>query len=264
MFEFHSDKNIYFQYQYLTSKEFIIPFIDGVIDLSSPKRILEIGCAEAGVLKAFTESGHQCVGIELQPSRVRLAEQFMAEELAAGQVRFLAKDIYDIRLNEDIGYQFDIIILKDVIEHIHNQEVFMRKLKDFLTEEGVIFFGFPPWMMPFGGHQQISNVKLLSIMPYYHLLPMKIYRGILKLFGEQEKRIEDLIEIKQTGISIERFDKILRQEEYQLIKKQLFLTNPIYKYKFNLKVRKQNRLVGSIPFFRNFVSTCVYYLIRKA
>ena len=128
MFEFHKDNNIYFQYQYLTSKEYIIPFLEEEVNLAFPKRILEIGCAEAGVLKAFTELGHQCVGIELLPSRVKLAEQFMAEELSTGQVRFLAKDIYDINLKEDIGFQFDIIILKDVIEHIHNQELFMRKL----------------------------------------------------------------------------------------------------------------------------------------
>lgn len=263
MFEFHKDKNVYFSYQYYTSRDYIIPFISEFVNLEDRLDILEIGCAEAGVLKAFTEIGHQCVGIELSPSRVELAKQFMAQEMDDGKIRFLAKDIYDIKVDEDLGNKFDIIILKDVIEHIHNQEKFMGELKKFMKPEGIVFFGFPPWMMPFGGHQQISSKKILSVVPYYHLLPMPLYRGILKIFGEKPKNIESLAEIKDTGISIERFEKICRNEKYTILKKKFFLTNPIYKYKFNLKIRQQSRIIASIPWLRNFFTTAVYYVIRK-
>lgn len=263
MFDFHADKSVYFSYQYRTSKEYIIPYLSDVIDLTVPKNILEIGCAEAGVLKAFTEQGHHCMGIELSPSRVKLAEQFMAEEIKEGKIRFLAKNIYDIDISKDIGNRFDLIILKDVIEHIHDQAKFMSELKSFLNPGGVVFFGFPPWMMPFGGHQQISNIKLLSVTPYFHLLPKFIYKGILKLFKEKTSRIEDLLEIKETGISIERFETLLRKEQFEILKKKFFLTNPIYQYKFNLKVRKQFALISSIPWIRNFLTTCAYYVIRS-
>ncbi len=263
MFEFHSNKPKYFNYQYRTAKEYIIPFLQECFDVTPDLKVLEIGSAEAGVLKAFIENGNECMGIELSAARVELAEQFLQEEIAQQRVRFLAKNIYDIDIEKDIGHRFDLIILKDVIEHIPNQELFLAKLKDFLEPSGKVFFGFPPWQMPFGGHQQISSKKILSILPYYHLLPMPVYQGIFKLFGEREKRINDLIEIKETGISIERFERIFKKEGYTQLKRQLFLFNPIYQYKFNLKTRVQSRFISSIPVLRNFISTCAYYVIEK-
>lgn len=262
MFDFHSDKSTYFNYQYRTAKEYIIPFLKDSFELKPDLKVLEIGCAEAGVLKAFLENGHQCVGIELMETRVKLAEQFLEEEVKAGDVRFIAKNIYDIDIEKDIGHKFDLVILKDVIEHIHNQELFIGKLKDFLTPNGKVFFGFPPWQMPFGGHQQKCKSKFLSALPYYHLLPMSVYKGVMNVFGESDVKIENMAEIKETGISIERFERIFKQEGYTQLRRQLFLINPIYKFKFNLKPRHQIGLFSAIPVFRNFVSTCAYYVIE--
>ncbi len=263
MREFHKDKKRYFDMQYRTTKEYIIPYISDVVNLDMPIDVLEIGCAEAGVLKAFTESGHRTFGIELSEGRVKLAKEFLAKELSSGQFRIINKNIYDINIDDDIGNKFDLVILKDVIEHIHNQEKFMAKVADFLKPDGKIFFGFPPWMMPFGGHQQVCKSKFLSYLPYYHMLPMPIYKSILKLGGESPTTVEALVEIKETGISIERFNRILRKEAFKVEKHDLFLTNPIYKYKFGLKVRRQLKLIQGLPWIRNFVSTCAYYLISK-
>lgn len=263
MFDFHKDKNTYFNYQYRTSKEYIIPFLQKAFELKPEFKVLEIGCAEAGVLKAFTELGNECVGIELSPSRVALASKFMATEVAEKKVRFIVKDIYDINIEEDIGYTFDLIILKDVIEHIPNQELFLNRLKNFLSPEGKIFFGFPPWQMPFGGHQQICRNKFLSVLPYFHLFPKPIYKSILKLFNEPDTTISGLFKIKDTGISIERFERIIKDENYKLIQKQFFLINPIYTFKFNLKVKKQFSVIAAIPVLRNFLTTCAYYVISR-
>lgn len=262
MHGFHTDKKRYFQMQYESSKNYIIPFIKPHVDLSQSLNVLEIGCAEAGVLKAFTEQGHRCVGIELSPSRVALASDFMSREVQEGQIKFMAKDIYDIDVDRDIGHRFDVVILKDVIEHIHDQAKFIARLDAFLKPNGVVFFGFPPWYMPYGGHQQIATKKIL-MAPYYHILPMPLYKGILKLFGERQGRIDDLVEIKETAISIERFQRIIKKENFEIKERQFFLVNPIYKYKFNLKPRRQLPLLGSIPFFRNFVTTCAYYVVAK-
>ncbi len=263
MHEFHTDKPLYFDYQYRTSKEYIIPFLEQNNALGNNLKVLEIGCAEAGVLKAFTERGDICTGIELLSSRITLAKKFMADEVAEGKINFIVKDIYDIDIENDIGYKFDLIILKDVIEHIPEQEKFFKKLHDFLAANGKVFFGFPPWQMPFGGHQQVAKSKYLMYLPYFHLLPYVAYKGVLKMFGESEATIEGLVEIKDTGISIERFERIVKSEQYSIVKKQFFLFNPIYKYKFGVKPRLQLSFISQIPFVRNFFTTCAYYVIEK-
>jgi SAM-dependent methyltransferase len=261
MFDFHKDKKRYFEYQYLTSRDYILPFVQAFLDTTRPLQVLEIGCAEAGVLKAFTEQGHQCLGIELMEGRLELAGTFMAEEMEKGLIRFINKNIYDIEVDKDIGHRFDLILLKDVIEHIPRQDIFIHKLLDFLKPNGKVFFAFPPWYMPFGGHQQLCRSKILSKLPYYHLLPMPLYKGILKAFGEPASVQKDLEEIKATGISIERFERIAKKD-YRILKRELFLFNPIYQYKFNLQPRLQSNLLTPIPYVRDFLSTCAYYLIE--
>jgi hypothetical protein len=41
-----------------------------------------------------------------------------------------------------------------------------------------------------------------------------------------------------------------------------YFINPNYKFKFNLNPREQSKLISSIPFLRDFLTTTVYYLIE--
>lgn len=262
MFKFHQDKKRYFDIQYKNSKEFIIPFVKKYLEFETALKVMEIGCAEAGVLKAFIEEGHLCTGVELSLERIKTAKQFLKAEVKNNRVTFINHDIFDLLENPEYTHQFDLIILKDVIEHLPNQEEFISKLKSFLSPAGFIFFGFPPWQMPFGGHQQMCSNKLAAVLPYYHILPASIYKFLLKIFGESEGTINSLLEIKTTGISIERFKKIVKRTAYKIIAENHFLINPIYKYKFNLKPKRQFKLISAIVYLRNFMTTTSYYLIK--
>ncbi|TAL43989.1 MAG: class I SAM-dependent methyltransferase [Chitinophagaceae bacterium] len=258
MFEFHKDKQRYFEMQAENAEQYVIPFIEEAFPVKPGMRILEIGCGEGGVLKAFVEKGLTGVGVELVEERLVNAREFMKNELAAGKVTFISKDIYDVNAAQEFGGEFEIIVLKDVIEHIFEQKKLISRLKNFLKPGGVIYFGFPPWQMPFGGHQQICRNKLLANMPYYHLLPKSIYKGILNLAKQPSK---ELLEIKETGISIERFERIVKECDYKILHYTHYLVNPIYRYKFGWKARKQAGIIKAIPWVRNFFTTCVYYLI---
>lgn len=258
MFEFHADRKRYFDIQVQNTERYVLPFIEKVFSIKPGMRVLEIGCGEGGVLKAFIDKDCTGVGIELDESRLVNAREWMKDELQQGKVTFHSKDIYKAT-EADFGGAFDIIVLKDVIEHIHDQPKLIEWMKSFLTANGVIFFGFPPWYMPFGGHQQINKGKWLSKLPYYHLLPTPIYKWLLKSNGENWK---EMLEIKETGISIERFERICKEKGYNVINHTHFLINPIYEYKFGWKPKEQFGLIKAIPFVRNFFTTCVYYLIQ--
>jgi 2-polyprenyl-3-methyl-5-hydroxy-6-metoxy-1,4-benzoquinol methylase len=260
MFEFHADRKRYFDIQVSNATAYVLPFIEEQFPVQSGMRVLEVGCGEGGVLKAFTDRGCTGVGVEFDQIRIQWGKEWMKKEMEDGLLHFLARDIYDVDAVEELGGQFDIIILKDVIEHIHDQPRLIGRLKLFLKPEGVIFFGFPPWQMPFGGHQQICKNKWLSRLPYYHLLPTLLYRSILKTAGEN---VAEMMEIKQTGISIERFEKICKQQGYTLLHQRHYLLNPIYEWKFGWKPKTQFSWLQAIPYIRNFFTTCVYYTIRK-
>ncbi len=258
MFEFHGDRKRYFEIQVENTRNYVIPFIEKYKPIVAGTRVLEIGCGEAGVLKAFTDKGCIGVGVELDEPRLVMAREWMQEELNAQKISFISKDIYKVNVEEELKGKFDIIILKDVIEHIHDQPKLIGWMKSFLNKDGVIFFGFPPWQMPFGGHQQIMKGKFLSKLLWFHLLPAPLYKAILKTGKEN---VAEMMEIKETGISIERFEKIVSETGYSVVNKTHYLINPIYEYKFGWKPKKQNGLIQSIPWLRNFFTTCVYYLI---
>ncbi len=259
----HSDVQEMIRQQKENAAAYVIPFIETTATLNANTTLLEIGCGEAGVLLPFVEKGCTCVGVDLNNIRTERAQSIFAKEIASGKLTVLYKNIFDADFIAKYKGAFDVILLKDVIEHIPNQEEFVPQLKQFLKPKGQVFFGFPPWYMPFGGHQQLCKNKWASKLPYYHLLPMGLYLKILKWVGEDAGNINELKEIKQTGISLERFERIVNNSGFKIVNKQWFLINPIYKYKFGLKPRKQNWLFGAIPFIRNFVTTCGYYTIEK-
>lgn len=237
-----------------------MPFIEKTKPIGKGVNVFEVGCGEGGVLLPFYERGCYCLGVDLDSFRIDLANDFLGKEITTGNMEFLYKNIFDADFLARFEGHFDVIILKDVIEHIPDQQAFIIYLKKLLKKDGQIFFGFPPWYMPFGGHQQTAEHKL-AMIPWYHILPKPIYKAILKLIGENEGHIGELMEIYDTRISIERFERVIKRCGLKVLNKQHYLINPIYKYKFGLKPRKQWKLITYLPYLRDFVTTCVYYTV---
>ena len=258
MLEFHADRKRYFDIQVANAGKYVIPFIEEKFRINPGMRVLEIGCGEAGVLKAFLDKGCFGMGVELDEPRIEHAKEYLADDFAAGRVQFISKDIYQVDAEKELGGLYDVIVLKDVIEHIHDQSKLIGWMRNFLKPGGVIFFGFPPWYMPYGGHQQMCSSWLKKI-PWVHLLPKSIYGWLLK---KNRENADAFLEIKDTGISIERFERICKEQGYGVEHSRAYLLNPIYEWKFGWKGRKQIGLINAIPFIRNFFTTCVYYLIK--
>lgn len=259
MQERHRNRKLYFDEQAYTTQKYVIPYISQNCPITSDISVLEIGCGEGGNLKPFMDLGCKCVGIDLNEGQIENAKSYFADHPNVNNLELLYADIYDVHRDD---LQFDVIMLRDVIEHIHNQEKFMPFLKEFLKPDGIVFFAFPPWYMPFGGHQQICQSKI-SKTPFIHILPKQWYKSILSSAHEEAKTIEDLLEIKETGITIERFERIVKAEKFKTLQRDFFFINPNYEIKFHLKPRKTLPILRSIPYFRDFYTTAAYYLLKK-
>ena len=257
----HKDRQQYFNEQSESTQKYVVPYIEqGYTTIGKGCRVLEIGCGEGGNLQPFLEMHCECYGIELSEVSYNNALKFFENNLLKKHLILLNKNIYDVTPDE-LGGAFDVVFLRDVIEHIPEQEVFMKHLKNFIVPRGVVFFAFPPWRMPFGGHQQIIQKKWVSLIPYFHILPKPLYRFVLKILGSSKDEIQGLLEIAETGISIHRFEKILRQEKYKIIKKTHWLFNPNYQTKFGLKPRRVFKIF-QIPYLQDFYTTAMYYLLQ--
>ncbi len=259
MQERHKDRALYFKEQGETTSKYVIPYVDSVKKISTQTRVLEVGCGEGGNMSPFLDMGCEVVGVDISVTQIEKATQYL-KEAKYTKWQAIALDIYQVS-PEELG-EFDLIFLRDVIEHIPNQAAFFKIIKAFLKKDGVIFFGFPPWRMPFGGHQQNCDNKWLSSMPYYHVLPEFLYKGILRIFGESQEKIDALLEIKETGISISRFKSLLKKENFKVLKETYYLINPNYETKFGLK-QKVLPAFFRIPHLCDSYTTAMYSIIKK-
>ncbi len=259
--EHHGKPEIMFQQQLDNARQYVVPFVQQVKSEIKNLKVLEVGAGEGGVLCAFAELGADCTGLELAYWRVDRGKGYANDFISKFKLDLRVGNFYDEKIQSEFNKSFDVVILKDVIEHLSNQESVMKILKQFLKPDGIIFFGFPPWCMPFGGHQQIAIGKL-GKMPYYHILPRSIYKFLIKnIFRQPDVTVKDLLEVHDTQISINRFERCVSGAGMKIILRKLFLINPIYKYKFGLKPRKQIPVLKSIPFLRDFFTTCCYYIV---
>lgn len=259
MQERQKNRRLYFQELATTSKKYYIPYIEKYKAIESNMNILEIGCGDGGNLLPFSTLGCNVTGIDMAECRIKDAKDFFRE--ANTQGRFLASDIFKFN---NLNQKFDIIICHDVLEHIADKTALLIRLKDFLSESGIIFMSFPAWQMPFGGHQQICHNRLISHFPFIHLLPTSLYTGFLRCCNEKEETINELLDIKRTQCSIELFRKIALRQGYCIVNQELYFINPHYEVKFGLKPCKLPFIISAIPYIRNFFTTSCFYILADS
>lgn len=253
----HTDRKQYFTELAQTCEKYFLPFIENYIQVTPELNVLEIGCGEGGNLLPFSKRGCKVTGIDISAIRIDEAKQFFQEEGVSGN--FLCQDIFTVEVND----KFDIIIIHDVIEHVMRKKELLTIATTLSNDNGLIYVGFPPWQMPFGGHQQICNNRILSSLPFIHLLPKKAYKKFLVNVGENWRTVSELVEIKECRITIEHLKKLVKELNLTQIDERYYFINPHYESKFGLKPRKTISFFSAIPFLRNFFTTSYFTILKN-
>jgi 2-polyprenyl-3-methyl-5-hydroxy-6-metoxy-1,4-benzoquinol methylase len=106
--------------------EFIRPF------LKDKSNVLEIGCANGGLLKYFSEQGHNVTGLDLGETEVNF-----------GKKRF-GLNIIHKSIDDYVGEKKqDVIIMIHVIEHLIEPEITMKKIHENLSDDGLVYISCP-------------------------------------------------------------------------------------------------------------------------
>lgn len=266
-YEFHTDPKRYLEILVNNTRKSSLPFImankpGGKTEIGS-LRILELGCGEGGNLQPFAEQGAQCIGMDLECNKIEHGKEIMKTFIDNGTLELHCGNIFDPTWAAKFKGQFDLIILKDVIEHIPMKLEALKAMRDYLCEGGLIFVGWPPWYMPFGGHQQIAQNKWLKKLPWVHLLPRGLYRSFVKACGESPKMVDELVEIHDFRVTINQMNRLTKDANLKVVNTKFYFINPIYEDKFGLKTRTLWKPVTAIPVIRDFFTTSCYYLLGK-
>ena len=241
--------------QFWYGENFLFDYI-GSRNLSKEK-VLEIGCAEAGLLKFFSEKGATCSGIELSDVRFKngvLLNQDNSIHLF--QANICEPKSYENKL---IG-TYDIIVIRDVIEHIEDKEQALTNMYDILKPGGKLFMSFPPKYCAYSGHQQTIS-SFFGKLPYLYILPDIIYKKYLKLISCPEKKIEYLILTKKTRVSIRKMQEMINSLGFNILNQSKWFSRPAYAFRFNFP--KIKNPFSFIPILDEIFSNGVLYLLEK-
>jgi 2-polyprenyl-3-methyl-5-hydroxy-6-metoxy-1,4-benzoquinol methylase len=122
------------------------------------KRIsfLDVGCGKGEALSAAKDLGWEALGIEISQEAATLAQIRSGVPVLAGQ--------FDA-INIESG-KFDIIYLREVLEHIREPVKLLRCLNNWLRPGGVLFIQVPNDLLSYRNH--LFN-KIWWIIPPAHL-----------------------------------------------------------------------------------------------
>lgn len=248
----------YWKYQYKLSKEYIIPYLRQIGFEPLGKSICEVGSAEGGVLFAFAELGaSNCLATDIVQSRLDAGEK-IAREFNL-QIVFKFHNILDDEIPDEWKETFDLVILRDVIEHLEEPKKALLNIKNMLRTNGLLYVTFPPYYSPFGGHQHQTN-NFFSKVPYLHWLPNPLFK--LFLFRGREADVQEVLRLKKIKLTIKKFLKVIEEVGLKVHRSEFFLIRPVYKYKFRMEPKKLPNFM-KFHIFKEIFATEASFLLLK-
>lgn len=238
-----AEKHFYEQVNY--TRQYLVSYLEkNIKGFDKSKKILDIGCAEGGTVYELRQQGYICDGIEIDSGRAKIAENHIGD-LASITVGDITKSLR-------IKNKYDIVIMRDVIEHIDEKEKALANISSLLTEKGALFITFPLKFSPYAGHNQTAK-NWLKYFWYITLLP----KPIIKLIVPQ-KNASGLLYLKKNALSYYKLNQLVKKD-WNFIRKDFFISRPIFKIRFGWKIVK----LPNIPIIREFVNGCEVLIEKK-
>ena len=228
----------YFEYERQIAVAHLIPWLRTQTSWP-PGRVLDVGCGYGGTLAAFKTAAPTCeaVGVDLDAEMIR-----EGRARTSGTVELLDGDFFAWTRSG-----FDLILMRDVLEHIRRPEEALRKAATILTPGGRIYASFAPYYGPFGGHQQ-NGSGAFSLCPWIHWLPRTMFRKLVPLRGNAYKTLEalraDMASVDDTRLTLKGFKQAARNCGLTVHAMELFLSRPDYKSKFGWPACRLPRIPG--------------------
>ena len=252
--DYNDWKTYYWTYQYILADTYYIPRIVSWGVKIEKKKILDIGCGDGGFTSAFGKAGGYCTGVEIRKFDWEPSEN----------VNYIVQDIMNEDAIHNIGSNFDLIILRDVMEHIPipMKKIFLQTVMKFGGENTNFLITFPPFYSPFGLHQQTLLKSAIKKIPYLCLLPTKILSQLLKICKEDNQTINKIIEIRESRMTICSFNQLISELGLSIEKEEYFFIRPSHEIRYGWKMRKFPR--KPIKGFRELAVLGTCYLLSNS
>lgn len=151
----------YWQWQYDTSAEYFDKFFDLVARLPNA-RVVDIGCGLGGRTCYLAQAGAgQVLGTDINQTEIGQAKELMHRHLETricAKLRFQTAS--ELPADQELE-QYDIALLVDALEHVHDPTETLNQAYAYLRPGGVCYFSTWGWY-----HHQASHLGSIIPIPF--------------------------------------------------------------------------------------------------
>ncbi len=255
----------YREYQIRLTREALLPALRRWGRWHEGLRILDVGCGDGGAAIALAQAGARLCGIEIEPRRLQGAlRQVEAEGL---RLRLELADVTDAASLSNLPGPFDLILFRDVLEHIPAREKALSNCRALLAETGGIVVVFPPYYSPFGGHQQLLHPPTrlglpLARLPWAHCLPRELFRSLARSAdGTDDPQWEEIERIRATRLTLSSLRRAARAAGLRAAHQDHYLLRPSFALRYGTPVLGAG-VLGAIPLLAEILVTGSYQYLE--
>lgn len=112
-----------------------------LVDAVGPKRTLDIGCGSGLITKVLAEASAEVVAVDVSEEAIAVSRDVLGE---AHNVQLKVADVFQSRDTiSDWRGSFDLVVLSEVLEHIHDDEGALATVPELLGEQGWLLLTVP-------------------------------------------------------------------------------------------------------------------------
>jgi SAM-dependent methyltransferase len=265
--DFPSWTEYYWEYQHRLACDYLIPTLERWGVWGPGRRVLDVGCGDGGGTCAFAEAGAHVVGVELDP---RLLESARERARARGlALTLVAGDITRPQSLQGLPLSYDLVLFRDVLEHVPDRDAALHETVARLAPGGSIVVDFPPYLSPYGGHQQtLHPPRRLGVrwakLPFVHWLPQPWLRALAAgRDGADDPQWEEVMSVRRARLTLRALRESALRHGLRVAAAEHYLLRPTFRLRYGLPVVGAG-VLASVPCLREALITGCYELLQLA
>lgn len=247
----------YWGYMYDLGVSTIVPLLIEKGIFKNGDKVAEIGSAEGGVLHALAEAGaSEAIGTDIAIERIKTGEYIT--QIAGLDVKYSTHDIINEEPFPEWHDRYDLVILRDVIEHLDSAYIALANIRKIMKPGGFLYVTFPSYYSPFGGHQHTLAGNFITKLPYLHYLPKNLFAKAISSGRPQDQ--EEVMRLRDIRLTPRKFRQAIHKSGLRIFKEEYYLIRPVYKAKFGLPALKNPKFLNFFPFNSIFCTESSFIL----
>lgn len=254
----------YWSYQYELARAYLVPCLRAWGAWREGVRILDVGCGDGGASAALVHAGARVQGFDLDPRRVEGAVRSAAErgiDLDLG-----VADITDATTLGRFAGPFDLVLFRDVLEHIPDVDAALEQSRARLAPGGAIVVIYPPYWSAFGGHQQILHPPRRfgvrwAKLPFVHWLGLDVWRRLARGPQGDDGEWPEIETIRRAQLTLGGLSRRARAHGLEVAASRRYLLRPTFRLRYGTPIVGAG-VLGAVPGLRELLVMGSWELLR--